>query len=260
LPEKLCASRMQEGLLGGYKFKLKEESTGRPPFAFRLHQFVSRVDAVYACIEERERYITLKGQRYVPGDRNRMLMPLAFCRECGQEYYPVGAHKAPDSLGRMFRPRVISDTFDDGESEAGFLFISTTEPWPSEAEDAEEFWERLPTNWQEEHHGAQRVRKDRRKYVPKSVTVAPDGTEDMEGMAGHYFPAPFRFCLSCSVSYGMTLRSDFTKLGSLGSEGRSSATTILSLSAISGLKEAEDLKNDACAPQALPVSPGWSRH
>ncbi|HZC18427.1 MAG TPA: hypothetical protein VE225_01830 [Rubrobacteraceae bacterium] len=77
------------------------------------------------------------------------------------------------------------------------------------------------------------------------MTVAPDGTEDTEGMDAHYFPAPFRFCLSCGISYAMALRSDFTKLGSLGSEGRSSATTILSLSAISGLKEAEGLEDKA---------------
>lgn len=172
-------------------------------------------------------------------------MPLAFCRECGQEYYPVRAYQNPDSFGRLFRPRGISDTFDDGESEAGFLFFSTTEPWPSEAEDTGEFWERLPSDWQEEHRDAQRVRKVRRQYVPQPVTVASDGTEDTEGMDGHYFPAPFRFCLSCGISYAMTLRSDFTKLGSLGSEGRSSATTILSLSAISGLKEATDLRREA---------------
>ena len=172
-------------------------------------------------------------------------MPLAFCRECGQEYYPVRAYQDPDSFGRLFRPRGISDTFDDGESEAGFLFFSTTEPWPGEAEDTGEFWERLPSDWQEEQRGARRVRKDRRRYVPQPVTVASDGTEDSEGMDGHYFPAPFRFCLSCGISYAMTLRSDFTKLSSLGSEGRSSATTILSLSAISGLKEAEDLKKEA---------------
>jgi hypothetical protein len=246
LPEDQCASAIQEGLLAGYEYEPDEESTGRPPFAFRLHQFVSRGDAVYASIEEeQERYITLKGQQFVPGDRGRVLMPLALCRECGQEYYPVRAYQDPDSFGRVFRPRGISDTFDDGESEAGFLFFSATEPWPSEAEDTEEFWERLPTDWQEEHRGAQRVRKDRRQYIPKPVTVAPDGKEDTEGMAGYYFPAPFRFCLSCGISYAMTLRSDFTKLGSLGSEGRSSATTILSLSAISGLKEAEDLKKEA---------------
>lgn len=244
--EERYATAIEEGLLAGYECEPDEESAGRPPFAFRLHEFMSRGDAVYATIEDEEkRYITLKGQQYVPEDRSRVLMPLAFCRECGQEYYPVRAYQDPDSFGRKFRPRGISDTFDDGESEAGFLFLSTAESWPSEAEDTEEFWERLPSDWQEEHRGAQRVRKDRRKYVPRPVTVAPDGTEDTEGIDGHYFPAPFRFCLSCGISYAMTLRSDFTKLGSLGSEGRSTATTILSLSAISGLKEADDLKKEA---------------
>ena len=246
LPEGRCASAIQEGLLAGYECEPPEESTGRPPFAFRLHQFVSRGDAVYASIEEeRERYITLKGQQFVPGDRDRVLMPLAFCRECGQEYYPVRSYQDPASFGRVFRPRAISDTFDDGESEAGFLFFSTREPWPSEAADTGEFWDRLPTDWQEQHRGAQRVRKDRRRHVPQPTKVAPDGTENTVGLEGHYFPAPFRFCLSCGISYAMTLRSDFTKLGSLGSEGRSSATTILSLSAISGLREAGDLRREA---------------
>ena len=144
-------------------------------------------------------------------------MPLAFCRECGQEYYPVRATDDPDSFGSKFLPRGISDTFDDGESEAGFLFFSTDEPWPTE--DTEEFWERLPSDWQEVQRGNLRVRKDRRKYVPRPVTVAPDGTEDTDGMEAHYFPAPFRFCLSCGISYAMTLRSDFTKLGFPGLRG-----------------------------------------
>ena len=62
LPEERCAVAIQEGLLAGYDCEPEEESTGRPPFAFRLHQFVSRGDAVYASIEgEQERYITLKG-------------------------------------------------------------------------------------------------------------------------------------------------------------------------------------------------------
>ncbi len=241
--EDRCASAIQEGLLAGYEAE-PEASTGRPPFAFRLHQFVSRGDAVYATIEkEEERYITLKGQQYVPEDRSRVLMPLAFCRECGQEYYPVRSTDNPDSFGQKFVPRGISDMFDDEDSEAGFLFFSTDEPWPTE--DSEEFWERLPSDWQEEHRGYPRVRKERREYVPHPVTVAPDGTEATDGMDGHYFQAPFRFCLSCGISYAMTLRSDFTKLGSLGSEGRSTATTILSLSAITGLKEAEGLREEA---------------
>jgi ATP-dependent helicase YprA (DUF1998 family) len=160
LPEERCAAAIEEGLLAGYGCE-PDPRTGRAPFAFRLHQFISRGDAVYASIEpEPERYITLKGQQFVPGDRDRVLMPLAFCRECGQEYYPVRVEDSP-SGDRLFRPRPISDVADDGETEAGFLFFSTTEPWPSEEEEA--FWERLPSDWQEEHRGYPRVRKDRRK-------------------------------------------------------------------------------------------------
>jgi len=243
LPEERCAKAIQDGLLAGYSCQ-PDPRTGRPPFAFRLHQFISRGDTVYASLEaEDDRYITVTGQQYVPGDRSRVLMPLAFCRECGQEYHPVRAFPDATESSLEFRPRALSDVHDDGESEAGFLFFSTTEPWPSESE--EDFWNRLPNDWQEEHRDYPRVRKDRRKNLPRPVPVGAGGSEDDEGLEGHYFPAPFRFCLSCGISYSANLRSDFTKLASLGSEGRSTATTVLSLSAISGLKEAEDLKPEA---------------
>ncbi len=189
-------------------------------------------------------YITVTGQKYVPDDRSRVLMPLAFCRECGQEYYPVRAFPDETNTNLVFSPRTLSDIHDDGESEAGFLFHSSTEPWPSESD--ESFWNRLPNDWQEEHRGYQRVRRDRRKGLPRPVPVGPDGREtvDTDGIEFNYFPAPFKFCLSCGISYSANLRSDFTKLASLGSEGRSTATTILSLSAISGLAE-EDLPEKA---------------
>ena len=237
LSEDRCAEVIEEGLLAGYSCQ-PDPDTGRPPFAFRLHQFISRGDTVYASLEpEEERYITVKGQQYVPGDRSRVLMPIAFCRECGQEYHPVRAFPDDTQSNLKFRPRSLSDVHDDGESEAGFLFFSTTEPWPDESEDT--FWNRLPSDWQEEHRGYPRVRKDRRKNLPRPITVGTDGCEDDGGLEGHYFPAPFRFCLSCGISYSANLRSDFTKLASLGSEGRSTATTILSISAISGLKDSD---------------------
>ena len=62
-----------------------------PVFAFRLHQFLSRGDTVYASPEQPgDRYLTLTRQRFVPGsNREKVLLPLAFCRECGQDYYVV---------------------------------------------------------------------------------------------------------------------------------------------------------------------------
>src|SRR5207248_6927187 len=56
---------------------------------------------------------------------------------------------------------------------------------------------------------------------------------------------PFRFCLNCGVSYGSRQNSDFPKLASLGSEGRSTATTILTLSAIRNLNREDDLTSKA---------------
>ena len=58
-------------------------------------------------------------------------------------------------------------------------------------------------------------------------------------------PAPFRFCLHCGVAYEFRQTSDFAKLASLASEGRSTATTILSLSAIRSLRNAEDFPEHA---------------
>src|SRR5690606_21255109 len=87
--EVTCASAIQNWLLAGYRCS-PDPNTGYAPFAFRLHQFISPGDTVYATIEsEPERHITLNGQHYMPGDRDKVLFPLCFCRECGQEYYTV---------------------------------------------------------------------------------------------------------------------------------------------------------------------------
>jgi ATP-dependent helicase YprA (DUF1998 family) len=90
-PER-CAEVLEKQLLGSYSTG-KNPENGFPPFAFRLHQFISKGDTVYATLEnEEERFVTVNGQQYVPGDRDRVLLPLVFCRECGQEYYCVIPH------------------------------------------------------------------------------------------------------------------------------------------------------------------------
>jgi len=47
-------------------------------------------DTVYSSLETKdERYITVNGQKFVPNDRSRILVPLVFCRECSQEHYTI---------------------------------------------------------------------------------------------------------------------------------------------------------------------------
>ena len=228
-----CAAAIQRWLLAGYECEPNPQ-TGFHPFAFRLHQFISPGDTVYTTIEpEEQRYITLQGQQYVPHDRSRVLFPLCFCRECGQEYYVVRLTREEDR--GTVTPREFRDQMDDENSDAGYLYINTQKPWPS---DAEEVIERLPDDWLEERNGSMRVKPGRRGHLPRTVRIHPNGEEHGEGQECAYIPAPFLFCVNCGVSYAPR-QSEFGKLASLSSEGRSSATTVLSLSAVRSLKTSD---------------------
>lgn len=231
-PER-CAGVIAEQLLASYGSE-KNPDTGFPVFAFRLHQFISRGDTAYASLEpEDERYLTLNAQHFVPGDRQRLLLPLVFCRECGQEYYCV-AEARDEANRRVFRARELSDRLaDEDDQQACFLHLSTTDPFPS---DDSAIIDALPEHWIEERGGKRVVKSSRRTDIPRPVRVRPDGTEAPDGIGCHLLRAPFRFCLACGVAYGSASRSDFGKLATLGTEGRSTATTILSLSAIRFLR------------------------
>jgi superfamily II DNA/RNA helicase/very-short-patch-repair endonuclease len=233
-----CAAAIRAGLQASYRCEPHPE-TRRPPFAFRLHQFISRGDSVHASLEpEADRHLTVQGQRFVPGDRERVLLPLVFCRECGQEYYAVRV--AEDAPGQAFLvPRDLTDRSDEGGTPA-YLHLSTDQPWPGD--DEARLLDRVPDDWVEEHPRlGVRVKKAQEKNLPRPVCVTPDGrvTAEGDGLKGHLVPAPFRFCLCCGVAYNARQTSDFGKLTALGSEGRSTATSILSLSAVRHLRQSE---------------------
>ena len=234
LDEERCAHFIEQWLLAGYACEPNSE-TGAPPFAFRLHQFISPGDTAYASLQpEDARYVTVLGQQFVPGDRERVLFPLVFCRECGQEYYCVRMTEDIETGQRIFTPRDFSDHLSDQTSVAGYLYLSTAHPWPA---DPESMLDRLPDDWLEVHKGMPRVRSSRRRQLPRTIHVRPDGVEDPSGEPCVFVETPFRFCLCCGVSYSARQASDFAKLAALSSEGRSSATTILSLATLLYLKD-----------------------
>ena len=244
LSSEKCTRAIKTQLLKGTQIKNPE--TGFPVFAFRLHQFVSKGDTVYASPEyEDERYITLYGQQYVPGNRQKILLPLVFCRECGQEYFCVWKIKDPETGQTYFKPRKPDDHLSEN-GEPGYLYIRKDLPWP---EDQSQILSRLPDDWLEEHNGVYRILPSRKKYLPRQIKISPDGREAAQDAASqitaHFVSQPFRFCLRCAVSYGMRQDSDFAKLATLGTEGRSTATTILSLSIIQNLKQSKTFKPEA---------------
>lgn len=214
--------------MAGYRCLHPE--TGFPAFAFRLHQFISRGDNVYASLGEPDsRFVTVYGQQFVPGDRSKILLPIVFCRECGQEYYCVRVRRGPESNQKIFEPRDLSDRYHDEDSEAGILYHNPERPWP---ESIQEIIDRIPNDWLEEDGGNLRIKKSQRRYLPERIRIGSDGRGSDDGFPYEYTKAPFRLCLNCGISYGARQTSDIGKLTSLGTEGRSTATTILSLSAV----------------------------
>lgn len=239
--EDAAARALRETLLKGYE--LASPDTGLPLFAFRLHQFFSRGETVFASLEApNDRYVTLQEQQFVPGsERTKALLPLAFCRECGQDYYSVRTGKDIEG-SPILLPRRLNDTTGDDETDAGFLYVSADKPWP---DDPAEVVERVPEEWLEPHGDGERVRSNYRKYLPTPLTLNADGHRADEGLEVHWVPAPFRLCLRCGVSHGGRQPRDFGKLLTLGAGGRSSATTILSLAVIRSLRHDESLAKRA---------------
>lgn len=239
-----CEDAIRRQLMRGYE--LRDPVSQFPAFAFRLHQFVSKGDTVFASPEPAAtRHLTLNGQRFVPGHRNRVLLPLSFCRMCGQDHYTV--HRLVDPDGERptrVAPRDIGDHFSSSSQKPGFLVLDEDDIWSDELDAV---LERVPEDWTEESaKGITRIKSYSKEQVPVAVRVNSEGSLVEEGGTRMWWvPAPLRLCIRCGVSYDARSRSDIAKLTTLGSEGRSTATTVLSLSTVRSLRADQELNPHA---------------
>ncbi|MHB8190473.1 MAG: DEAD/DEAH box helicase [Ferrimicrobium sp.] len=237
-----CERALRRQLLAGYN--IFPDGGRFPVFAFRVHQFLSRGDAVSATLEGSEaRRISFEGESWIAGDsgRREALYPLAFCRECGQDYYVVSlVNSTAKTLRRdleltrdvvpQFVPRPFEDRGADSQGEAGYLYFGD---WDEAAPD---YYETLPEHWVTYRNDQPTTVSRYRDRLPIAVQVGLDGVLGRGGVRAYYFRTPLQFCLSCLVSYSSRQRSDLPKLSTLGSGGRSTATTILSLSILKQLR------------------------
>ena len=225
LPNKEISQKLQEFLLAAYRVEI---APNRKFFAFRLHQFISAGGDIYATIKEpQKRYISLKGQKFQPNsDREALLFSLYFCRSCGQEFHPVWAHINQNRVLKV-EPRNFSDLSSISESEIihGYLMPDAFEKYSIEnLENA-----KLPDGWIESNRENELViKRNYRGFIPINLRINPDGQSNPEGINTWFIPKKFRFCPNCGVEHNVR-GSEFRKLCGLNSEGRSSASTTLSL-------------------------------
>ena len=231
-----CERYLRQFLLVAYQCR---DINNRPLFAFRLHQFISGANTLYATLElEGRRRFDLSGQKYLPGDRSKVFYGLHFCRQCGQEYYPVWY--VEEHGGKQLSPRDIDErSHDDEDTSFGFFMFDPRQQW----NDADP--ENYPENWLEEKNGDYRVKISFKKYRPLQTYVEPGGMCSYDGEHGWFIPGSFRFCLTCGISYAARGR-DANRLTGLSGEGRSSATTVLTMSALRYMLERDtELEEDA---------------
>jgi superfamily II DNA/RNA helicase len=255
--EATCAQAIKDALQAGSR--IVNPGTGRPVFAFRLHQFLSKGDNVYVTLESpATRHVTSTYQFAAPagdgpGDGQgagadgaapadparsgpeRILLPAAFCRECGQDYLVV-TRKDADG-GHSYGQRADHDA-SGGDAASGYLFISDEQPWPDSAEQVL-VEGRLPYSWLTyDPVAGPAVDPARQKLLPEPIRVDVTGREvgAGEGTYAAYVPSPFRFCLRCRTSYEQARGSDFAKLAKLSAEGRSSAMSLITASVVRTLR------------------------
>ena len=240
-----CLHQLEQFLLLAYRTKRDPQDERSRLFAFRLHQFISGAGDLFSTLEpEGIRYLDVKGQQFQPGHTDKRLFNAVFCRECGQEYFPVWAHGSQRDIER-FEPRELGDRIrEDADADEGAKFglLMTDSKGIYDHTNLEGY----PEEWIDFTRAEPKLKSNYKRNSPVPVRVNTAGEVAGNGIHFFFIPGTFRFCLSCSISYDATARSDISKLSSLSSEGRSSATTVLTLSAMRYLLEdASELKPEA---------------
>ena len=215
------------------------DADGRSLFAFKLRQFIGKGDTAYVTLgRPGVRYLTTQYQRSSPdGPAGQPLFPLAFCRECRQDYLVVNKEQR---RGALHSSRAHRRTRRQRRPN-GLLLITDTD-WPSEADPA--LLELVPEDWIIDNGGVADLDKARRTRLPEPVRVDSFGTATEDGVTAAFFEK-LHFCPACKTSYESTAQSEFSRVASLGTEGRASAVTVLSQAVVRALREATDLDPDA---------------
>lgn len=237
IPELQAASAIEKHLLSALHVD-PDPRTGARPFVFRLHQFFSPGTGIFSTLDESEhRFLSLDGQKSDPSNPDHLLFSLAFCRSCGQHYYLVFKQQDESGIERVV-PRAFTENPTDELSIKGFLYVPENGQFPNPEE-------LIPEDWFEEHRGMRRIKRSRENYVPQSVSVGRDGRFG-GSLSAWFLRAPFCLCVNpeCAVSYSPR-ESDITKLSVLGLQGRSTATTTLSLSTLAFLRESLEIEPSA---------------
>ncbi|MCB9304838.1 MAG: DEAD/DEAH box helicase [Lewinellaceae bacterium] len=244
LGEATCQAALIQELEWISRVNVKAAEEGKKTILpYKLHQFISQTGSVYATLEQDEtrQKITLESGIYDVEDGVRMIYPLVFSRETGQEFYCVTL-----DLGQnMIYPREFSEVpLDKDEEEPDQLsMVGYIIPAP-DAWDESRLVD-VPGNWvNQRKDGSFTIKKKYRSRMPRYIWFKADGAFSFEAPteSGLWFEGwymPYRLLFDpTSMTFYSSMTKDRTKLTALGSEGRATATTILTFNILRQFAEA----------------------
>jgi len=239
LPLERCSQALRELLHAGNRI-IGEDAA--PLLAFKLHQFVSQGGSVFSTLEHPEkRAITMDGKVFASkgSEPDKLFYPLRFCRECGQEYYVVNMDK---ESGRILPQMPLSVEMEqDAELTKGYLLLDEEGIWGEELENLPDRWLYVTST------GTVSINSSYKEYIPRRMRLRPDGfpaEAEEDGVNCWYFPEPFKFCLNCGIIFEQK-STEWKKLSRLSSDGRSTATTLMSITALDRMKKEGELPPQA---------------
>jgi superfamily II DNA or RNA helicase len=231
--ENVCRQFLEDLLqwISGANKRLQDSGQRYTFLPFKLHQFISQTGSVYTTLDQDEhRFITLEpGVFKQDEEQKKPIFPNVFSRASGHAFICVSR------LGDHLEPREFRESSDDEEETTDGYLIVGEGIW-----DEQEDLEYLPDAW---------VRKTKKGLVPDSkkkeffpIRLSFDEvgncseTEPLKWW-GWFMRAPLLFDPTAGVFYDRQTHES-TKLTKLGSEGRSTSTTITAFSILNRLNDA----------------------
>ncbi|MBU1086181.1 MAG: DEAD/DEAH box helicase [Candidatus Omnitrophica bacterium] len=232
IDEKQCESQLVKFLqwLSNVNTSLEEKVYTYLPF--KIHQFISQTGTVYVSLHNNDdQLITLDPTNHkIIEDKKIPLFPVVFSRISGHEFLCVSKDLNEEKL----KPRGFREVIDDEEENitAGYI-IPGDDVW-----DPEKDFGLLPDGWgnidKNEKFKPVKQYKDR---LPQKIYYNAEGhfsyTEKLDFEAW-FMPVKLLFDPTSGTFFDLKT-SEGTKLTRLGSEGRSTSTTILSISVLKQL-------------------------
>jgi len=206
---------------------------------FKLHQFIAQTGSVYTTLDQDEanRFITLEPGIYKQDDENKKrIYPNVFSRATGQPFLCVSL------VDNRLEPREFRESSNDEENGAdqkkdGYLIVGE-DVWNPETDlqDLPEAWLRRPKKGPVVPDSKKSSRFPRKLWFNEYGEYAEAPAAGLN-LWGWFMTAPLLFDPTGGVFFD-TKTNEGTKLTKLGSEGRSTSTTITAFSILNRLHDA----------------------